>query len=57
VAKSLSHKINRNVALNANSSDKVESSLKTLKSKKEGSSDEGSTDEETALVLRNSRSS
>jgi hypothetical protein len=53
VAKSLSHKLNKNVALNASSSDKVESSPKTLKSTKEDSSDEGSTDEKMALVLRN----
>jgi hypothetical protein len=53
VAKSLSDKVNKNVALNASSSDKVESSPKALKSKKEDSSDEGSTDKEMALVLRN----
>jgi hypothetical protein len=53
VAKSLSHKVNKNVASNASSSDKVESSPKDLKTKKEDSSDEGSTDEEMALVLRN----
>jgi hypothetical protein len=53
VAKSLSHKVNKNVALNASSSDKVESSPNVLKIKKEDSSDEGSTDEEMALVLRN----
>jgi hypothetical protein len=53
VAKSLSHKMNKNVALNTSSSDKVESSLKALKKRKEDSSDEGSTDEEMALVLRN----
>jgi hypothetical protein len=53
VAKSLSHKVNKNVALNASSSDKVESSPKALKSNKEDSSDEGSTDEDMALVLRN----
>jgi hypothetical protein len=53
VAKSLSHKVNNNVALNASSSDKVESSPKLLRSRMEGSSDEGSTDEEMALVLRN----
>jgi hypothetical protein len=38
---------------NASSSDKVESSTKTLKTKKEDSSDEGFTDEEMTLVLRN----
>jgi hypothetical protein len=53
VSKSLSHKINKNVALNASSSDEVESSLKALKSNKEDLSDEGSTDEEMVLVLRN----
>jgi hypothetical protein len=53
VAKSLSHKMNKGVALNASSSDKVESSPNALKSKKEDLSDEGSTDEEMALVLRN----
>jgi phage FluMu gp28-like protein len=53
VAKSLSHKVNKNVALNASSSDKVESSPKALKSRKKDSSDEGSADEEMALVLRN----
>jgi hypothetical protein len=53
VAKSLSHKVNKNVALNASSSDKVESSPKALKSRKKDSSDEGSIDEEMALVLRN----
>jgi hypothetical protein len=45
--------VNKNVALNASSSDKIESSSKTcLKSRKEYSSDKGSTDEEMALVLR-----
>ncbi|PUZ66511.1 hypothetical protein GQ55_3G316900 [Panicum hallii var. hallii] len=53
VAMSFSHKVNKNVALNASSSDKVESSPKALKSRKEDSSDEGSTDEEMALVLIN----
>jgi hypothetical protein len=53
VAMSLSHKVNKNLALNSSSSDKVESSPKALKSKKEDSSDEGSTNEEMALVLRN----
>jgi hypothetical protein len=52
VAKSLSHKINKNVVLNATSSGKVESSPKTLKSNKEDSSDEGSTNKEMVLVLR-----
>jgi hypothetical protein len=53
VAKSLSRKVNKNVALNASSSDKVESRTKVLRSRKEDSSDEGSIDEEMALVLRN----
>jgi hypothetical protein len=53
VAKSLCHKVNKNVALNASSSDKVESSPKALKTKKEDSYDEDSTDEEMVLVLRN----
>jgi hypothetical protein len=53
VDKSLSHKANKNITLNASSSDKVESSPKALKSRKEDSSDEGSTDEEMVLVLRN----
>jgi hypothetical protein len=53
VAMSLSYKVNKIVALTASSSDKVESSPKALKSKKEDSSDEGSTDLEMALVLRN----
>jgi hypothetical protein len=52
VAKSLSHKMNKNVAFNASSSDKVESSPKALRSRKEDSCVEGS-DEEMALVLRN----
>jgi hypothetical protein len=38
VAKSLSHKVNKNIALNASLSDKVESSPKALKSRKEDSS-------------------
>jgi hypothetical protein len=53
VAKSLCHKMNKNVTLNAGSSDKVESSPKALKSKNEDSSDEATTDEEMALVLTN----
>jgi hypothetical protein len=53
VAKSLSHKVNKNIAPNAISSDKVESSPKILRSRKEDLGDEGSTDEEMALVLRN----
>jgi hypothetical protein len=53
VAKSLSHKVNKNVTLNASSNDKVESRSKAQKLRKEDSSDEGSTDEEMDLVLRN----
>jgi hypothetical protein len=53
VAKSFSHKVNKNVALNASSSDKVESSPKELSSRKEDSSGECSTNEEMAFVLRN----
>jgi hypothetical protein len=53
VAKSLSHKVTKSVALNATPSILVETSSKVLKSTKEDSSDEGSTDEEMALVLRN----
>uniref|UniRef100_K3ZCQ4 CCHC-type domain-containing protein n=1 Tax=Setaria italica TaxID=4555 RepID=K3ZCQ4_SETIT len=53
VAKSLSLRMNKNVALNASSSVMVESSPKDLKSKKEDSSDEGSTDEEITFAIRN----
>jgi hypothetical protein len=53
VAKSLSHKTAKSVALNSSTSDKVESSPKALKSKKEESREEATTDEEIALVLRN----
>ncbi|RLN34863.1 hypothetical protein C2845_PM03G11130 [Panicum miliaceum] len=53
VAKSFSHKVNKSVTLNATSSNRVGSSSKAPKSTKEDSSDEGSTDEEMALVLRN----
>jgi len=53
VAKSLSHKMTKSVALNATRSIPVESSSKAIKSTKEESSDGGSTDEEMALVMRN----
>ena len=53
VAKSLSHKITKSVALNATPSIPVESSSKAIKPTKEESSDGGSTDEEMALVMRN----
>jgi hypothetical protein len=53
VAKLFSYKVNKNVTLNDSSSDNVESSPKALKSRKEDSSDEVSTHEEMALVLRN----
>jgi nucleoside-triphosphatase THEP1 len=43
VAMSLSHKVNKNVVLNASSSDRVGSGPKALKLRKEDSSDEGST--------------
>ena len=51
VAKSLSHKVTKSIALNATPSIPVESSSKAIKSTKEDSSDEGSTDEEMALVM------
>ena len=51
VAKSLSHKMTKSVALNATPSIPVESSSKAIKSTKEDPSDEGSTDEEMALVM------
>uniref|UniRef100_K4A379 CCHC-type domain-containing protein n=1 Tax=Setaria italica TaxID=4555 RepID=K4A379_SETIT len=53
VEKSLSMRMNKSLALNASSSTMIESSLKALKSKKEDSSEEGSTDEETAFAIRN----
>ena len=53
VAKSLSHKMTKSVALNATPNIPVESSSKVIKSTKEDSSDEESTDEEMALVMRN----
>ena len=51
MAKSLSHKIIKSVALNATPITPDESSSKAIKSTKEDSSDEGSTDEEMALVM------
>ena len=53
MAKSLSHKVTKSVAFNATPSIPVESSSKAIKSTKKDSSDEGSTDEEMALVMRN----
>uniref|UniRef100_K3ZBZ5 CCHC-type domain-containing protein n=1 Tax=Setaria italica TaxID=4555 RepID=K3ZBZ5_SETIT len=53
VAKSLSMRMNKSLALNASSSTMIESSPKALKSKKEDSGEEGSTDEETAFAIRN----
>ena len=53
MAKSLSHKVTKSVALNATPNIPVESSSKVTKSAKEDSSDEESTDEEMALVMRN----
>jgi hypothetical protein len=52
VEKSLSLKVNKTLALNANSSDKVEPRHNTFKDKKEESSEEGSTDEETIFAIR-----
>ena len=57
MAKSLSHKVTKSVALNATPSIPDESSYKALKSTKEDSqedsSDEGSIDEEMPLVMKN----
>jgi hypothetical protein len=52
VEKSLSLKMNKSLALNASSSEVVEVKPKTSKTKKEDTSDEGSTDEETAFSIR-----
>ena len=52
VAKSLSYKVTKSVALNATPSIPVELSSKAIKSTKEDSSDEGSIDEEMTLVMR-----
>ncbi|RCV10442.1 hypothetical protein SETIT_2G112800v2 [Setaria italica] len=53
VAKSLSVRMKKSVSLNVSSSAMIESSPKALKSKKEDSSEEGSTNEETAFAIRN----
>jgi hypothetical protein len=52
VEKSLNLKINKSLALNASSSEVVETKPKTSKTKKEDTSDEGSTNEETAFAIR-----
>jgi hypothetical protein len=52
VEKSLSLKMNKSLALNASSSEVVEVKQKTSKTKKEDTSDEGSTYEETAFAIR-----
>jgi hypothetical protein len=44
--------MNKSLALNASSSEVVEAKPKTSKTKKEDTSDEGSTDEETAFFIR-----
>jgi hypothetical protein len=52
VEKSLTLKMGKSLALNDSSSEVVESKPKPPKSKKEDTSDEGSTDEETAFAIR-----
>jgi hypothetical protein len=52
VEKSLSLKMNKSLALNASFSEVVEVKPKTSKTKKEDTSDEGSTNEETAFAIR-----
>jgi hypothetical protein len=52
VEKSLSLKMNKSLALNASSSEVVEVNPNTSKTKKEDTSDDGSTDEETAIAIR-----
>jgi hypothetical protein len=52
VEKSLTLKMNKSLALNASSSKVVEAKPKTSKTKKEDTSDEGSTDEETVFAIR-----
>jgi hypothetical protein len=52
VEKSLTLKMNKSLALNASSSEVVEAKPKTSKTKKEDTSDEGSTDEETVFAIR-----
>jgi hypothetical protein len=44
--------MNKSLALNASSSEVVEVKPKTSKTKKEDTSDEGSTDEETTFAIR-----
>jgi hypothetical protein len=51
VEKSLSLKMNKSLTLNASSSEVVEVKPKTSKTKKEDTSDEGSTYEETSFAL------
>jgi hypothetical protein len=52
VEKSLSLKMNKSLALNASSSEVVEVKPKTSKTRKEDTSDEGSTYEESAFAIR-----
>jgi hypothetical protein len=52
VEKSITLKMGKSLALNASSSEVVEAKPKPPKSKKEDTSDEGSTDEETAFAIR-----
>jgi hypothetical protein len=52
VEKSLSLKMNKSLALNACSNEVVEVKPKTSMAKKEDTSDEGSTDEETTFAIR-----
>jgi hypothetical protein len=52
VEKSLNLKMNKSLALNASSSEVVEVKPKTSKAKKEDTSDEGSTNEETAFAIK-----
>jgi hypothetical protein len=52
VEKSLTLKMGKSLALNDSSSEVVESKPKPPKSKKEDTSDEGSTDEETAFAIK-----
>jgi hypothetical protein len=52
VEKSLTLKMGKSLALNASSSEVVEAKPMSSRSKKEDTSDEGSTDEETAFAIR-----
>jgi hypothetical protein len=52
VEKSLTLKMGKSLALNASSSEVVEAKAKPSMSKKEDTSNEGSTDEETAFAIR-----